>query len=1270
MRHEAACRAEGKRSLADAQERLVEDMQRPRLAAAGVLRLLAPEASTGQVATPVDALAEALGLEVLAFNPQTRSAGTLGWLEPGESVIYLRPGLADPVRRFTLAHELGHFVLHRRRVQPLADPAQALRDALRETLDSCETEDLSAPLDPAQAADETLRPGQAYSPRAEREAEANLFAAALLLPAPRLLAEYQASAAGPDRLRGLAERFEVSEDVLLRRLAALLLATPDELAAGDGQLASPMRTPAQLDDWQLAAAQADTPALVVAGPGTGKTSTLVARVLHLVRERETPPEAILALTFSNKAAREMRERLRAGLSAGDTGATGTGMPPEERLPAVSTIHAFCGNLLRRYATLVGLRPDFRLITETDGYLLLRTLVAELPLRHYQSLASPGIHFPTLLAAISRAKDELYEPAQLVEAARAQLTAATDADAREAAERALEVGRVYLHYQAELMARGDADFGDVIRLAVRLLRQHPEVLAQVRAQYQHVLVDEFQDINRAMGVLIQTLTGEAGPLWAVGDADQAIYRFRGASPANLTRFTTAYRDAHVYPLRRNYRSVPDILEAAAAVAGQALDGVSAAARSALEAERAASGCAVHLAQAPDEAAELAGLAAAIRERARQGRPLGEQVVLCRTRRQGQRIAAALAAAGLRTRMQVPLLEHDEVKDVLAVLALVADRSGAGLLRAGRLADHPLTRHDVALLLAEARRAGLSPLAIVLREPPPDGLSADGTRGITTLRAIVRALWDAPDVATGLARYLFALTEQGRHLLAGVAEGSESGRARAAAQAQLLALARAFEDRRLSQRAGDMPLYPTFGGAAWAEFLDYVRIVTTLRQEGSGPADEVAGEQDGVRILTVHASKGLEFPVVYLPGLVERRFPMQRRGGTVLLPPSPEEQTPADPAAAHLAEEACLFYVALTRARDELVLSYALQYGRMRYHPSRFLAPIQQRLGDALHAEHWIPPVPPTVEETRDPELLPLPVPAGADAEPEPLRVAAIETYNRCPRQYAYRYVYGLRPQEVGLATLRRALHETLDVLHTRFGEAARNPATTSAPTTAEARQIFDERWQRAVGQERAAAESVGVAGEPRGGTTSDPFHEVYRRHGHHVVERLYKSLALDPAEPDGSAPARLGSQARFEQTATVRIGEHAITMTLDRVEHAERERAASGRGARTTGGAAAEPPAATRVVRHRLGRDGQAQPDLRTLLYALAAEQGATPANTELQQHNLSTGAIEPIKLQPRQAVRLRESLESTLAGIRRGEYPPHPDPTICAGCPFLLICPI
>lgn len=1255
---------------------------RARLAAARLLGWLAEQdAPRPATATPVDRLAELLGLQLALFHPTTRREGTYGWLEPGENLIFLRQDLAPPVRRFTLAHEIGHAILHRaggleKLPGTLAvPPAQDL--LMPESSAECEDSDLESPLVAPGGGEEILRPGEAYSARAQRESEANLFAANLLLPDDRLLVRYldragQSTAfAGSRRgaiTRALAHEFGVSEDVVLRSLAALLqtgslFSTEPSYNSSTETGTSPQRR--QLDASQWRAASTEAPALVVAGPGTGKTSTLVGRVSYLVEERNIPPDGILALTFSNKAAGELRERLASLFQPS--------MRTQERLlapmpmPTVSTLHAFCADLIRRYAPLLGLRPDFRLISETEGYFLLRQLAGELELRHYQPLAAPTLHFPALLAAISRAKDELAGPERYASLAESMVARARTAEERTAAERAIEVAMVYRSYQSKLDARGDADFGDLIRLAVQLLTERPEILVQVQTRYQEVLVDEFQDINRAMGVLLHILTGGASALWAVGDADQAIYRFRGASPANLAQFTTDYPEARVETLRRNYRSAPEILVAAAGVAGAVLGGK----RAPLEAARGGNDsgeAAVTLATAPDEPAELAGLAMNIQRRASLGRALSDQVVLCRTRRQCQRVASALETVGIPSRTTTSLLEKETVKDIVGVLSLLGDLSGSGLLRAGNIPDHSFSKQEARVILVFARATHRVPVVVLLHHlHSVDTLTPAGRKGLSTLAHIVAEMRQASGIFIAIARYIFSYTRIGQHLLsqlvpAGSQHGASStpgssGGADIASVAQLLGLARAFEDQQHAQRVTTGQTQPI----DWAGFLEYLRVLLVLRQETS-PEDRPGTPEDSVRVLTVHASKGLEFPVVYLPGLADRRFPMQRHGASVPLLPglSQDEIFSEHDPSAHLAEEACLFYVALTRARDEIVLSRAEYYGRMRYKASPFLAPIQDALGERLAVEQWIPggtlPAVSSVIRETAPALAAAP---SSRAEPStvPVRHSEVETYQRCPRQYAYRYVYQLQPREIGLATLRHALHAALHSLQQRFlRQRRRSAAGQPVPVSLQqALLLFEKEWTKRLDQERLV--QSGTDGESdtsqlaqAGSISGDAFLELYRRHGRQVIERAWTELAAQQSQQPENGTDGVVFDApltHFEEQVTVQVKGRELSVVLDRVER---------------GGAP------LRLVRHRLGNSTPGNLDLHSLFYVLAAQESGAVA-TELYSHNLTTGEMDHVTLDERRLAKLREELDAVLAGIESGSYPPKPDPNTCQSCPFVLICP-
>src|SRR5712692_5788228 len=345
--------------------------------------------------TPLDEITRWLDLEVETFHAGDYVEGTFGFLDPQENLVWLRRDLPEMLRRFTLAHELGHAMLHRKvapQLQPLIDSirvsiATTTTDEGASREDPCQVEDVreevSSPLFQEQA-EEALGPGVAYDPRSQRELAANIFAAELLMPLERVRALFLARDVRPSELGDI---FQVSQSAMLNRLADVVMGDAGDRngrGISGGEEANNARVSdtswiERYDEFQRAAIEAPTPALIVAGPGSGKTSTLIGRAAYLIHDQGVAPERILALTFSRKAAGEMQERLDKMLVSNQGDREGVASP------TVSTFHAFCAELLRKYGELVGLRANFAFIDDAEGYFLLRRMAGELLLRHYQNL---------------------------------------------------------------------------------------------------------------------------------------------------------------------------------------------------------------------------------------------------------------------------------------------------------------------------------------------------------------------------------------------------------------------------------------------------------------------------------------------------------------------------------------------------------------------------------------------------------------------------------------------------------------------------------------------------------------------------------------------------------------------------------------------------------------------------------------------------------------------------------------------------------------------
>lgn len=1211
--------------------------------------------------TPVDALASWLGFRVATFHPSDHPDGTYGYVDDDqdEHLIWLNSSLKDMFRRFTLAHELGHVLLHfqhKGHIETIRNEIAALLP-MRYTLystadlsqdDLCYKNDIQEAttglLDQEQY-QEMLGIGMSHDPRSQREVAANLFAAELLMPIERIRALYLEHRVPPTTL---ADRFAVSHTAMLNRLASLL--KPPSVA-GITFMASTNSSPAvnvvptmpgkKYDEFQQRAIAAATPALITAGPGSGKTSTLIGRIEYMVDTLAIPPAHILALTFSRKAAQEMEERLQTALQG-------------ETLPKVSTFHAFCADLLRQHGDLVGLRPDFTLLDEAEGYFVLQQLANKLRLRHYQNLHNPALYFPEFLKAISRAKDELVDPEHYMQLAQQMLAEAVltqDSEATEKAEKVREVAHVYQLYENALQQRGDTDFGGLLVLAIRLLRQEPEVLQEQQEQYQHILVDEFQDMNRASGVLLRELAGVARKVWVVGDANQAIYGFRGASPANIGNFSQDFPGATILPLSRNYRSRPDLVAIAESFRFKQLELGEEATKNRNESVRLTQDDAyVTLAKASNEACELTGLVQDIRAKYNGGYAYKDIVVLCRTRSVAQKVSQALIQAGLPVIERSGLLEQEHIKDVLSILLLLIDDSGMGLLRATRLQQTTLSPAECEQFLLAAHQQGLAPRQLLERLSRPyvhmEGLatlSSDGIQALLDLKEILHNLERAPTIWTLLTQYLLLETSRVRTIVVGVE--SKQRTALLAEYDALLQLARQYDQQQQTrlQRITEvvvqdgedvLPVAPEQEQKrSQAErikgFLEYVSLLITLRQDSNRQGADTASEEqtDVIRVMTVHASKGLEFPVVYLPSLVQRRFPAQQRSHPV---PTPVGMLPAESegSQAHESGESCLFYVGVTRARDHLILSHSERYGKISYKHSPYLDALEAGLSEErLIKLRW-------ETEGESEQIAEVGIDDGPSAlfieamKEKKLDVSTIEEYQHCPRQYAYHFIYHFANDKSAYQRFWQATQRTVEDLRKHYQDV---PDPISVHDEAKEEQneerirlLYSEHWRELGGHEV-------------------PFAEMYEQHGHEIAALVQEALSSNDEVTWDMRPAY-----------KVEVAGHTIHLNVDRVDTPK------------------EAGAPTKFVRTRFGKRKEPPvPETRELLYAHAYRQYHPGQSVELHTHNLSTGEMHPIVLNPRKEKNLYNDLEQALQGLERNEYPIQPkEPGRCPTCPFFFICPV
>ena len=654
----------------------------------------------------------------------------------------------------------------------------------------------------------------------------------------------------------------------------------------------------------------DVPLLVVAGAGSGKTRVLTHRVGWLINDQRLSPFALLAITFTNKAAGEMKERVGALVG-----------PVAQRM-WVSTFHSACARILRREAKAIGIRSSFSIYDQSDSVRLVDYVRRDLNLDPKR--------FPArrLAGQISALKNELVTAEQALD--------------RAVGPQEQRIAEVYREYQRRLLEGSAADFDDLLLLAVRLFREHPDALERWRQRFRTVLVDEFQDTNAAQWELVRLLTQERRSVMVVGDHDQSIYRFRGADFRNLMRFEEAFPEATVIVLEQNYRSTQRILDAANAVI------LNNAARRPkhLWTEQVGGELITryHAQDEHDEAAYVAHEISRLTDEEHYG--FSDLAVFYRTNAQSRVIEETLVRAGHPYRVVggVRFYDRREVKDALAYLrALVNPDDEVSLKRIVNVPKRGVGDTSVAKVEACAVERNLT-FGGALARAIDAGVSGKALGGIRDLLDILAEVEGAADA--GVAPVVQAVLEDTGYLAELEAERSIEAEARLENLQELVGTCRQFDealeegdvtglagiaggtggdDDGAGDEAALVPAAPS-GLDRVQAFLEAISLVTDL--------DDVEGDKRAVTLMTLHSAKGLEYPVVFLTGLEDGIFPHMRSLG------DPDE----------LEEERRLCYVGITRARERLYLCHAWSrtlFGSTDFYPpSRFLSEIPEELVEVL------------------------------------------------------------------------------------------------------------------------------------------------------------------------------------------------------------------------------------------------------------------------------------------------------------------------------------
>lgn len=971
---------------------------------------------------------------------------------------------------------------------------------------------------------------------------------------------------------------------------------------------------ADLNPEQTAAViHGEGPLMIVAGAGTGKTTVITRRIAWLIQQGKARPEEILALTFTEKAATEMEERVDRLLPIGYIDLS------------ISTFHAFCEKVLRAHGMHIGLPQDFKIATDVDSWLLMRRNLDRFELDYFRPRGNPTKFLRTMLQHFSRAKDEGVTPEQYavwVEDYIAQkgggapeaFASLQDEDKFDI-QKWQELARAYATYEQLLVEKSMLDFGSLMAYVLRLFIERPNILKEYRDRFAYIVVDEFQDTNSVQYRLVKLLAEPKRNITVVGDDDQAIYKFRGAALANILSFRKDFNDATKVVLTSNYRSGKAILDGAYRLIQQnnphrleVSEGLSKALKSHKDGEGFVKH--VHCSTIEDE------VEMAVREilnlQKTQGASWSDFCLLVRANDAAEPFIEALDRNGIPYRFVAMsgLYTQPIILDALAYMRLA--RLSFDSPAAYRVLSHPrlgISEADLAELMLYVRRKGVAIIDAMQRSTEAIGVSIEGRGRMLDIIETVTKLRNLAKRVPAAELFVHVIKTTG--LLGDVAGLPE------VEQQEVFKHLEGFLSRlkRFSNANEDKSL---------AAFLDEFDAEREAGEGGSLKADDEEGP-DVVSIMTIHGAKGLEFRYVFVVNMIEQRFPSVTRSDALPLPPGLVNVTAE--LDDHVAEERRLFYVAMTRAKEGLYLLSAEDYGGSRKRKvSRFLTELGFNTDPVSLGGRDFLNLPEKKGNVRTQVL---------HAVPERISFSQIAAFTTCPMQYKYAHIlkvpsFGRHSLSFG-KSMHNALQKFLEQLKERqdakqtslFGEASET-LSSPVPTLKELLDLFDanfiDEWY-----------------------TSDNEREDYREQGR-------QSLKVFHAQIVDNTPKVFG----LEQGFTLKIGKVLVKGRIDRIDET--------------------PDGGLEVIDYKTGnpKTKLEWDDKRQLvLYALALEQclpNPKPIKklTYYYLTNNTTVSFEPTD---KDRDKLEQQVLDTMDKIAKSDFAPDPEPMKCKYCDFKDICP-
>lgn len=983
------------------------------------------------------------------------------------------------------------------------------------------------------------------------------------------------------------------------------------------------------------------PLLIIAGAGTGKTTVITRKIAHLIENSLAKPEEILALTFTEKASSEMQSRVDDLLFniSDDSTSSKSGLPSVASAKLgyvdlqISTFHSFCQRLIEEFGAEMGLPSKFRLLTETDAWLLMRENIYDFNLDYYRPLGNPNGQIHALLNHFSKCMDELVDPKEYLDYVEGLILDKDDAEIQEK-NRLIELANAYHKYSQMLLDKNVIDFGSLIFYCVKLLKTRPNILKLLQQRYKYILVDEFQDVNWAQYQFVKLLTGDNGQLTVVGDDDQAIYSFRGSNVSIIMRFMEDFKNAKEIVLTENYRSNQEILDLAyKSIIHNNPNRLEEKLKidkkliSKIKDLNPQSNVVQHIqCQTLDQ--EVESVIKKIAELKKDKNTSYDDIaILVRANNHASPFLNALETHGIPYEYlsSSGLYRQPIVLDAMAFLQTLENiHDDKSIYRLLRLPYLDFTENDLQKLTSGAKKKSISYYEI-LKSARGFHLSEAGVALADKLIATIHiglknSRLEKPTVV------LYEFMENSgylKYLTSGENDGNKEVIRQIYHLKQLFDMIRSYED-----------ITPDCHIAGFVEHYNQI-----IESGDNGKIYQPEDTPDSINIMTVHSAKGLEYKYVFIVNCVEERFPTRRKGGGIDLP---EEfiKIKLDNKDFHYEEERRLFYVAVTRAKEKLYFTSAVEYGGSRDKKiSRFLSEIDLATDSKDIAEKKLTKNDSLVPKTNK-KIQPIDVAEIVYTAPTNFSFSQINSYERCPYQYKLANVIKIPTKGSAHFSFGNTIHNTMQKFYERiqelnsakqdslFGLPKESKTITAGklkiPELAELLKIYDDCWISDWYQDKKQRES-------------------YYKNGKEVLKIFYNT------QDKFTMPISL------EGSFKIRVGAYVLQGRIDRIDLMD--------------------DGTMEIIDYKTGKSKESltSDDKRQLLiYQIATETLPQYGNFgkvgKLTFYYINDNLKTSFLGTEKEKEKLEEKLLKTIEFIRSGVFSATPDKHTCQNCDFKNIC--